>query len=776
MACNLSVGASQLQQTIRGRIVDTQTQAPLIGANIQVTTMEPVRGASTDLEGWFKIPGVSIGRHDLKINYIGYEELLLSNVLVTSGKELNLQLSMEQKLLTGMEVVVEANRKHEPINQMGGSSVRGFTVEETGRYAGSRADPARMASNYAGVVGGGDMRNDIIVRGNSPYGVLWRLDGMDIPNPNHFNFVGTTGGLFSMLNNNLLDDSDFMLGAFPAEYGNKTAAVFDLRMRKGNPEKSEFLAQVGLNGLEFGAEGGFREGGHSSYLINYRAFNFEPLEYLGIDFKASGIPRFKDLSSKINIQTKHLGEISLFGIGGWSQLALLNSERESGDWDAANSDDITFGSDVGFVGMTHKYLFNKKLMGNFGVLRSLNHVFIDREWVYTDAAPKLKESLDMEEQRSTIKYELSYKLNSRHYFKTGLNQSRMSYRLYQEEFDDRDSLYYIFFDEEGTGSLNQGFLSWQLKMTESLTLNSGIHAQSLSLSERSAGFEPRLSLIWEMDALSKLSLGYGDHSQHQPLIFYHRSFPRSDGSMVKANQDLDFSRSRHFILGYERLLRDDLQLKIEAYNQDLFSLPVSHKQGHFSIVNQGSEFSFEVPDSLVNEGTGQNYGVEFTLEKLFTKNHYYLITGSLSRSSYTGLDGIERSTVNDVGYVVNALAGYEYWFSGDKKRAVLFDVKASRAGGKRYIPIDLAASIAQGSEVLDYSNAYGEKFKDFSKIDLKVSYRRNKPRSTHFAFIAIDNVLNTQNVLLFNYEADTQDIVTTYQLGLFPYLGYRIQF
>lgn len=134
-------------------------------------------------------------------------------------------------------------------------SARSFTVEETSRYAGSLNDPSRMAANYAGVSSTSDARNDIIIRGNSPLGVLWRLNGMEIPNPNHFGSLGTTGGPVSILNNNLLDKSDFLTGAFPAEYGNALAGVFDLQMRSGNNEKTEFLGQVGFNGFELGAEG-----------------------------------------------------------------------------------------------------------------------------------------------------------------------------------------------------------------------------------------------------------------------------------------------------------------------------------------------------------------------------------------------------------------------------------------------------------------------------------------------------------------------------------------
>ncbi len=765
-----------LHQTIRGQVLDSQTKQPLIGANVILPETEPTRGASTNLEGYFFLPKVSVGRHDLKVSYMGYEDVLLPNILVTSGKEVVLLLELKERFLEGQEVVVELSRKHEAINQLAVSSVRGFTVEETGRYAGSRADPARMASNYAGVVGGGDMRNDIIVRGNSPFGVLWRMDGMDIPDPNHFNFVGTTGGLFSMLNNNLLANSDFISGAFPAEYGNKTAAVFDLRMRNGNSTKREYVAQIGLNGLEFGAEGGISGDHRSSYLINFRTFNFEPLEYLGIDFKSSGIPRFKDLSGKVNFVSKSMGTFSLFGVGGRSHLALLESERDDGDWDAANSDDISFGSDVGFVGLEHKYIFNQKVFGRLGLLQSWNHVYINREWIFLDQPPKLKEQLDTRENQTTLQYDLSYKRNSRNYIKMGVSQSTIQYDLYQQEFEDADSLYYVFFNEQGTANQTQMYLSWQHKISKTITLNTGMHGQRFKLLEAQTQVEPRASIMIKLTGSKKLNLGYGLHSQSQPLIFYNRSYPRPGGVMERSNQNLDFSKSHHFVLGYEQRLNDDLYWKLEAYFQSLYSLPVAANVGYFSIVNQGSEFSFYVPDSLENSGTGSNYGLEVTLEKFFDRNLYYLLTTSVYESLYTGADGIERHSANDVGYVINALAGYEWWMGTNRDKAVLLDLKAARSGGKRYIPVDLTASIAAGQEVLNFDRAYSEQFDAFSKIDIKLSYRVNKKSATHFAFVAIDNVLNTQNMLIINYNADTEKIDKTYQLGLFPYLGYRVEF
>jgi hypothetical protein len=175
-------------------------------------------------------------------------------------------------------------RKDQAINEMAVVSARSFTIDETERYAGSLGDPSRMAANFAGVTSVSDQRNDIVIRGNSPLGLLWRLEGLEIPNPNHFGSIGTTGGPISMLNINHLTNSDFYTGAFPAEYGNALAGAFDIRMRNGNNQKHEFMGQMGFNGFELGAEGPFSSNSQASYMANFRYSTLEVL-HAGNEFR-----------------------------------------------------------------------------------------------------------------------------------------------------------------------------------------------------------------------------------------------------------------------------------------------------------------------------------------------------------------------------------------------------------------------------------------------------------------------------------------------------------
>ena len=297
-------GQTHFTQTVRGKIIDIESQSPIPGVMVMIADSEPQIVSVSNEAGIFRLENVPVGRITVRAMLIGYDFAEFRDIELKSGKEMVLTIEMTEKVEDIDEVVVTANRKDKPINEMASVSARSFTVEETERYAGTWLDPARMAANYAGVMAVGDQRNDIIIRGNSPLGLLWKLEGVSIPNPNHFGTLGTTGGPISILNNNLLDNSDFFTGAFPAEYGNALSGVFDLKLRKGNNENYEFTAQAGMNGLEFGAEGPFSKKSKGSYLFNYRYSTLAIFDYLDIHFGVSGVPEFQDLSYKVNLPTE----------------------------------------------------------------------------------------------------------------------------------------------------------------------------------------------------------------------------------------------------------------------------------------------------------------------------------------------------------------------------------------------------------------------------------------------------------------------------------------
>src|SRR5690554_4405469 len=320
--------AQDFTQNIHGQIIDKTTQTPIIGANIIVLDTDPLIGTVSDLSGYYELTNVPTGRVSVRVSYLGYESVTMTDLELTTGKELVLNFAIEEKVTKLEELVVVAgDEKSQPRNDMATVSSRQFTVEESQRYAGGRNDVSRMAQNFAGVRGSNDAVNDIVIRGNSPVGLLWRMENIDIPNPNHFGTLGSTGGPVSMLNNNVLANSDFSTGAFPAEYGNAISGVFDLKLRNGNSHSYEFLGQVGFNGFELGAEGPINREKKSSFVVNYRYSTLGVLSALGFNFgTGTAVPYYQDVSFKVRLPVDEKNVFSVFGLGGVSHIDILTSQ------------------------------------------------------------------------------------------------------------------------------------------------------------------------------------------------------------------------------------------------------------------------------------------------------------------------------------------------------------------------------------------------------------------------------------------------------------------
>src|SRR5690606_37678565 len=322
--------AQSLTQTLRGKIVDQVTQMPLPGATVMVLNTDPLVGATTDVEGEFKILKLPVGTYTIRVSFIGYKDFILPNVIVNSGKEVVLNIPIEEDIVQMDEIVVTATEKDRTINDMVLISGRTFSVEETRKFAAAVNDPARMAASFSGVVSTDDGNNNISIRGNSPNGLLWRMEGIDIPNPNHFVNPGTSGGGISILSSQLLTNSDFLTGAFTAEYGNALSGVFDLSLRKGNNEKREFTLQAGFLGTDFAAEGPIAKNYKGSYLINYRYSTLSLISKLGVPL-GDFVTDFQDLSLNIFLPAGKKSSFTVFGFGGLSDQSK-DAEMDSLNW------------------------------------------------------------------------------------------------------------------------------------------------------------------------------------------------------------------------------------------------------------------------------------------------------------------------------------------------------------------------------------------------------------------------------------------------------------
>lgn len=772
--------ADGLRQTIRGKILDKDSKMPLTGATVVLIGSNPVIGVSSDLSGNFKIEGIAPGRISIRVSFIGYHPVTMNNLILNSGKELVLEIEMEEKTTTTAEVTIVASQEKDLTNnKMAAISARLFTIEETNRYAGSRGDPARMVMNYAGVSGANDQRNDIIIRGNSPAGILWRVEDVDVPNPNHFAAQGTTGGPVSILNNNTLKNSDFMSGAFPAEYGNALSGVFDLKMRNGNNEKHEFTVVSGFSGLEAGAEGPLVKGKTASYMAYYRYSVMDLVSKMGLDIGTSGIPRYQDLTFKINIPLEK-GNISMFGIGGASDIAILNSKKDKADLYSLKGMDIYNGSDMltgalSYTRNTGSGTYVKFILSGLAENARTKIDTIDTDknthWAYKENSYNFKTST------SAI---VNSKINSRASVKTGAVIDLLGFSFNQKYFDpvavESRMLVENSLDLGDGPILFKGFNQWQYKFNDNISITPGINFMFFTLNEKYT-IEPKLGFSWWFAENHKFNLGYGMHSRLQPLHYFYYQTRLDNGNYITTNENLDFTKAHHGVAGWDWNLREDFRLKTEIYYQYLYNIPVENRPGTYSSINNGANWGDIIQDSMVNKGLGRNYGLELTLEKFFSKGYYFLFTTSLFESKYTASDDVERNTSFNGNYVVNGLFGKEIKWGENK--AFFFDLKATYAGGKRYTPIDTATMRFSGSMFNTYyldSIAYSEQFSAYFKMDVKIGIRVNKKRISQEWQFYIENVTNHKNVLSQTYNRDTKMVEEQYQLGFFPMVYYRIYF
>lgn len=785
----LLCGISMQSQTgtIKGVVLDKQSENPLEGATVELLNMDIATGVITDFNGRFTLENVPIGRQTIRVSYIGFENTTIPNIVVTTGKDAFINVQLLESFNQLDEVILtNADNKNEPLNKLATVSARQFGVEEVTRFSGGRSDVGRLAANFAGVSAPDDSRNDIVIRGNSPTGLLWRLEGVPIPSPNHFSTIGTTGSPVSALNPNLLKNSDFITSAFPAEYGNAIGGVFDLGFRKGNPDEYEYTLQTGVfTGLEAMAEGPLGKN-RGSFLV---AGRYAMTSILGIGAGGtSSIPNYSDISFNVDFGRVHSGNLSIFGILGTSDIEFKGDDVDPDDLFAAEDENSYVDSQFGVFGLKYNLSLNQNsfLRSVVSASYSGNNFKADRFLDMDTPQERLVRytEADNSETRFTLSSLYNTKLNSRVTFRTGLLletfnvQSLLLDRTEQEDNNgDGDPDLVNFRDIDENITLWQPFVQGQLRLTEKLTLNAGLHTQYSSLNSQFV-WEPRAALNYDIFSNHSLNLGYGLHHQSipLPLLFLNETI---DGEVQQTNRDLDFVRSRHYVLGYDVRFSNSWRGKIEVYYQDIDKAGVEAFPSSYSTLTEGADFGFDNDRvSLVNEGTGFNQGIELTLEKFFSKGYYGLLTSSFFESMYKGSDQIERNTPFNNGYVINLLAGKEFKTGASGKNIWFVDTRLTTSGGRYYTPVDLEASQQAGFEILQEDRAFSLQYDDYFRWDVKFGLKinsKNKKQSHQFYF-DLQNVTNNENIFVRRYNRLTNNVDRVDQIGFFPDFGYKFQF
>jgi hypothetical protein len=765
---------SQPVSLIRGVVTDGASGQPMPYVTVTILNVQPVVGDVSDSAGHFRIDKLPVGRYDIRASFIGYEPATIREVMVTSAKETVLEISMKESILTLDEVVVRPKtNKEAPLNPMALTGARMLSVEEASRYAGGFDDPARLVGSFAGVAG--DVTsNSIAIRGNSPQFLQWKLEGVEIPNPSHYPEIGGVGGgILTAFSSQVLGNSDFFAGAFPAEYNNALSGVFDMALRNGNNQQYEHTAQLGTLGVEFASEGPFKKGGQASYLFNYRYSSMALAgDIVGGDLeKVSGM-RYQDLSFKINLPTKKAGTFSLWGIG-TSDGFISDLPDELTGYDYIPIEEAVR-QYMGAAGLGHKIFLheNSYLKSTLAATYAENHTMTDLFDANRQNPQRIQDMLDKNTNLIFNSY-LNTKFNARHTNRTGITLTGL---FYDDNYNIVPNYPYSngepmmnFADADGSSLLASAFSQSSYQFSKQFTAQLGLNVQYFALN-RSWTFENRASLRWQPVSRHAFALAVGSHSRHERLDYYLVTTPETGNRLV--NKNLDFAKAYHAVLSYDLQVSDNIHFRVEPYFQYLYDVPVVPNSG-ISIINQTD---FYMTRQLVNDGKGRNFGIDFTFERYLKDGYYYMLTTSVFDSKYRGGDGVWRNTRYNRHFLTNVLGGKE-WMLGRKRQNILgVNIRLNWMGGGYYTPLDEAASLAEQRPVEDENRVMDSQNPAVFVAHVTVNLKINRQGLAHEFGIKMLNVTGKKEFVNFDYNYRTGQMDKTEAAISIPNIYYKVTF
>jgi hypothetical protein len=762
------VSAQELTQTIKGKILDNETQEPIPFATVVIKNTNPIIGTTTEDNGNFRLENVPIGRYDIEVSYLGYESTIISEVVVTSAKEVVLKITLTESAYALDEVIIRPKtNKEEPLNKMATVSARMLSVEEASRYAGGFDDPARLASSFPGVATSSVGNNAIIVRGNAPKYLQWKIEGVEVPNPNHFaNLSALGGGGLTALSSNLLANSDFFTGAFPAEYNNALSGVFDIKMRNGNSSEYEHSIEAGIIGIDFASEGplGKKEYG-ASYLVNYRYSTLGLISSLLPD--DAGKINYQDLSFKLSLPTKKAGSFSIWGIGLIDNSESLPEKDINKQIYYEDIEQQDVSQYMGALGINNRLTLKNSAYLNTTLSVSTNGIDLKTDRLNNQSQLQPENEIKNTNYNIVFKSFLNKKFSAKHTNRTGVTLRGLAYDIDLKENNVNTNTLNTLASENGFSSLLSAYSNSSFSL-KNWKLNLGINAQLFTLNN-SVTIEPRLGLSHQINENNKLSFGYGLHSRIEPLNIYFATTANN----TQANKDLKLSKAHHFVLAYDWNISEKLHLKIEPYFQYLFDIPIVANTTT-SLINL--EQDWFINDTYINAGKGQNYGIDLTLEQYINNGFYYLVSASVFNSKYKTDTNKWYNTRFNKNYLITALAGKEFRLGKNKQNSLGINIRASIQGGNRYSPIDNQASLLQQDVVYNETNPFTQQAETVFLTDFTVNYEWNKRKTTQRLSLKVLNATNFEEFQGHRFNLQTNQVDKFKEGIIIPNISYKISF
>lgn len=739
---------------ISGKVIDKINQQPVIGAVVEIIGTGIKTG--TDDNGFYYFESVPAGRYSLRYSSIGYILLILDNIVVNSGVITDKLAELD--IVATDEIVVEDERFTKPGDIA--TSLKNLTSDEIRSTPGGFEDVGRVVQTLPGVSFVNDGRNDLIVRGGSPAENLFIVDNAYVPNINHFGSQGATGGPTSIINLDFIRDVNFITGGFSAKYGDKLSSVLEIKQREGS--RIKLMADLNLSATGFGAvlEGPIGSEKKGSWLVSAKR------SYLDFIFNAAGfgfVPEYYAFQGKGVYDLNKKNTLTLNIISNIDKVKFNNTDEEKKQNNSVLLDNDQWGY---VVGAEWKSLLSSKSYSTVNLTRT----FTNYNYTGNDVVTNTEYFKNISKEGETsLKAEYNIQVITTGQLTVGLEGKLVNFR--NEIKKAQDTLYFIdpvtksryildpvnITDERNTYKA-AAFAQWTQFIANRIKLNVGLRYDYFEFIEKKNYLSPRASAQINLLHDLYLNLSYGIFYQ-SPSYVWLISNP--------INRNLEDIRADHYIAGLEYIIMPDLKASVEVYYKKYSNYPVSEERPYFILANNGGNFENQNNfglEPLLSQGTGFANGIEFFVQKAFSKNYYFNASLSIFQAKYTSLDGVERNSDFDNRVLFTTFGGYQFgdgWTLGGKFRFV---------GGRPYTPINPVDGTQLVSE---YNSA---RLPNFYSLDLRLDKKWTFSSWTLNTYIDIQNITGRKNVTGYKWNKYTNEIETNESLGVLPTIGINALF
>lgn len=721
---------------IQGKVVNAITNEPVPFATISI--QGTTTGVSSTIDGLYKIENLAPGTYNLEATLVGFKKKTLFEINVNNAKPAIVDIALEESAtdLKAVEVTTSPFNKTEesPV------SLRNIGAAEIQRLPGANRDISKVIQSLPGVASTPAFRNDIIIRGGAPNENRFYLDGIEVPNINHFATQGSSGGPVGLINVNLIKDVDFYSGAFPANRGNALSSVFEFKQRDGRSDKWVFSGLVGNTDIGITADGPISK--NSSLLFSARRSYLQGLfSILGLPF----LPTYNDYQIKYKVKFSDKADLTIVSLGALDQFKLnlgIEDPDEEQRYILAN---IPTNNQWNYTIGANLRIFAKKGYKNFVLSRNMlrNSAIKYKQNIETDA------NRILDYQSDEIENKFRFESTSREgnfKFNYGVNYQFAKYNVSTYQIIATQFNPALLVDFASSLNLHSWGAFGQVSRTffsSRLTLSAGLRADGNSYSTQMANplnqLSPRVSASYSVTERFAINLNAGRY--YQLPSYTVLGYRNAQGQLENKNNGVKYIQGNHLVAGVEYNASNSAKITVEGFYKTYNNYPFSIKDS-VSLANQGADFGVIGNTPVTPTSQGRSYGVELLAQQKIVKGFYGILSLTYVRSEFTDKNGSYKPSAWDNRFLLSLTAGKNFkrgWVAGIRYRLV---------GGAPYTPTDTTASLIQAAwdvnnqGILDITQLNSQRLNSFNQLDIRVDKLWYFKKWTLNLYLDIQNILN----------------------------------